>query len=104
MQQHATVLQAASAATRIIAPARGVARRSEAARERASTPPFHSYKRRENPDGMASRVSVLDHFGAIRIEPRLGVPGETNVAGSWYARQTSLEIFKTKMLHIITAL
>ncbi|ESZ55898.1 hypothetical protein X729_24945 [Mesorhizobium sp. L103C131B0] len=49
---------------------------------------------------MASGVSVLNHFGAIRIEPRLGVPGETNVDGSWYARQTSLEIFKTKMLHM----
>lgn len=49
---------------------------------------------------MASGVSVLDHSGAIWIEPRLGVPGETNVDTSWYARQTSLEIFNMKMLHM----
>lgn len=60
--------------------------------------PLHAYKRRENPDAMASGVSVLHHFGAIRIEPRLGVAGKTNVDGSRYAGQTSPEIFKTKML------
>ncbi|BAV50152.1 hypothetical protein Amn_11100 [Aminobacter sp. Y103A] len=49
---------------------------------------------------MAFGGSVLDHFGAIRIEPWLRIPGKTNVDGGWYARQTALEISKTKMLRI----
>lgn len=49
---------------------------------------------------MATRIGMLNHFGASRIEPRLRISGKANVDGCWYARQTSLEILERKMLHV----
>lgn len=57
--------------------------------------PVHSDEGRENSDAMPTRVSMLNHPGALRMEPRLRVAGKTDVGSRRHACKTPLEILKT---------